>query len=135
MRHIQYHLIRDEINPVFTEFMGELDNAYYNHWRQGIPFKFLGEFDPILTSLDAKTYFDTLHGICHLLYDLILDLKNDALSEPYVTSYFDEELNEQITVNDIKEKADQSRLELQNYVVAARQIKPELETRLNILIY
>lgn len=132
--NIVHGRIRKEVDPIFNELVDELDHAFYDRWRRDMDFNYYG-YTKQSTLEENRAQFNRIHGALHLLHRLILDRKNDQLEEPYTYTYFDEELNEYIIENAIKESADKARLELQTYIVEARDIKAELEERLNMEIY
>jgi len=72
---IQFEKLRKKIDTDFNEAHDALEDAYYNHWRQGNS-KSWQNYDVQKTPGESKTLFDKLHGLIWLHYQKTLHEEN-----------------------------------------------------------
>lgn len=102
--------VRRIIDPIILVISKELDSAYYEHWKKGLDFNFLG-FDRVETingsnSIEEnKKQFDMLHGTLFLIHELMIHHENMKL--PIIDKIDEEKYNNiHLENNEVIKKSD-----------------------------
>ena len=74
----QFADIRKKIDPHINEINDELEVAYYNHWKLGLPYNFYG-YNVLSSVEESKAQFDRIHGLLFSLHEELLREINKAL--------------------------------------------------------